>query len=75
MSDSFDVEGFDLLGELNEFLMFVVGEGFSVAFLDEDAELLMKDGAEGTVNFGEEVCLWVGFTVGDELGDLGREGF
>ena len=59
VGDAIDVEEFNLLGELDEFLLFGGGNAIGVAVLDECSKALMKFGGEGMVDFVEEFGFWV----------------
>ncbi len=61
VGDAIDVEQFDLLGELDEFLVFGGGELVGVALLHELADPLVKTVGEGVVDFVEEFGFGGGF--------------
>jgi hypothetical protein len=59
VGDAIDVEEFNLLGELDEFLLVGGGELVGVSLLDECGEALMEFGGEGMMDFVEEFSFWV----------------
>ncbi len=68
VGDAIDVEQFDLLGELDEFLVFGGGELVCVALTHELADALVETVGEGVVDFVEEFGFGIGW--GGEDADL-----
>lgn len=59
MGDAIDVEQFDLLGELDQFLVFGGGELVCISLFHEVGDALVETVWEGVVDFVEEFGCWV----------------